>query len=186
MADNHWVMKTQRCLALCMAALLLAQLARGADSDVHITVEKKRMNAGEGEVHKPANYTTKRTETWGFTVTVDNQTFKPLENLEAKYIIFYRHEQLGIKGPPRKETKSGSSTITSIDSLGTASFDTDGVTLTRAALIGDPGSYEYFANGAKPTAEDTITGIWVRLYKDGNQFAEYAYPTGLTSSETWQ
>jgi hypothetical protein len=168
-----------------MAALFLTQIAHGADSDVQITCEKKRMDSGGSELRKPSD-TTKKTETWGFAVSVENQTFKPLENLEAKYIIFYKKEQLGIKGPARKETKTGSYTITSIDSLGTASFDTDTVQLTRAALIGDPGSYLYFANGAKPTAEDTITGIWVRLYKDGNLFAEYAYPSGLTSSETWQ
>ena len=178
-------MNTPRGMVFFMAVLLLGQIGRAADSDVNITCEKKRMEAGDATLRKPSDVT-KRTETWGFTVTIENQTFKPLENLQAKYIIFYKHEQLGVKGPARKETKTGSFTINSIDSLATTSFDTDTVKLTRAALVGDPGSYLYYANGAKPTAEDTITGIWVRLYKDGNVFAEYAYPAGLTSSETWQ
>jgi len=180
-------MKPRSGLVLCLAILFVTQIARAADGDVSITVEKKRVNSGGSEIRKPSD-TTKRTESYAFTVSVENQTFKPLGNLEAKYIIFYKHEQLGVKGPARKLTKSGSSTIASIDSLGKASFDTDSVSLTRAALIGsDPSSYEYFSNGAKPTAEDSITGIWVRLYnKDGSLFAEYAYPAGLTSSETWQ
>jgi len=165
---------------------MVAQMARAADGDVTITCEKKRVDSGASAIRKPSDKTT-RTETYAFTVTVENQTFKPLQNLDAKYIIFYKHEQLGVKGPARKETKTGDFTIASIDSLAKASFDTDTVNLTRAALIGsDPDSYEYFSNGAKPTAEDSITGIWVRLYKDGNLFAEYAYPAGLTSSETWQ
>lgn len=179
-------MNTRCGAVLCLAILFVTQIARAADSDVTIAVEKKRVDAGNTGIRKPSD-TQKKTETWGFTVTIENQTFKPLENLEAKYIIFYKQEQLGVKGPPRKKTESGSYTISSIDSLGKTSFDTNTVKLTRASLIGnDPGSYYYFANGAKTTTEDTITGIWVRLYQNGNVFAEYAYPAGLTTTETWQ
>jgi len=76
--------------------------------------------------------------------------------------------------------------IASIDSLGKTSFDTDSVALTKASLLGPPGGYTYFVNGAKPTAADTLTGLWVRVYQNGNLFAEYSYPSGLSSSETWK
>ena len=163
---------------------MLAQVVRAADSDVNITVEKKRIQSTSD--HKATDIQ-KRTETWAFTVTVENQSVRPLQNLDAKYIIFYKTEKLGEKGNGKKATKNGDSQIASIQSLGTTSFVTDSVTLTRQSLIGIPGGYTYFGNGAKATAEDTITGIWVRLYNsDGSLFAEYAYPEGLTSSEQWQ
>jgi hypothetical protein len=165
---------------------LLVQSAKAADTDVNITVEKKRLEHTAGSGFQPNSDTSKKTDEWAFTVTVENQTFKALENLEVKYIIFYKTEKLGQKGPARKETKSGSYTIPSIASLDKAIFDTDSVKLTRGMLIGQPGSYEYFTNGAKPNAADTLTGIWIRIYKDGNQFAEYGYPAGLTSTEQWQ
>jgi hypothetical protein len=117
---------------------------------------------------------------------VENQGFKNLANLQVKYIIFYKHEQLGIKGPPQKKTKSGTYSIPEIDSLGKTSFDTDSVTLTKASLVGPMGGYSYFTNGAKPTAADTLTGVWVRIYQNGALLTEYTYPADLASVETWQ
>ena len=180
-------MKTRYGLVLFGLILLFCQFARAADSDVTITAEKKLIHRSPGNGFQPNSKTGKKTEDWAFTVKVENQTFQTLENLDVKYIIFYKHEELGVKAPPQKKTKSGTYSIASIDSLAAASFDTDSVSLTRAYLIGsNPDSYAYFGNGAKPNAADTLTGIWVRIYKDGNLFAEYAYPAGLTSSETWQ
>jgi hypothetical protein len=174
---------------LCAALLLLIQIARAADSDLNITCEKKRLELQSAKAQKPdANGVgeSKSAEQWGYNVTVENQSFQPLANLQVKYIIFFKREQLGVKGPPKKETQTGTYSITSIDSNGKTSFDTDSVKLSKASLVGVMGGSAYFANGAKSSAEDTLSGIWVRVYKDGNLFAEYAYPAGLTSSEQWQ
>jgi len=161
-------------------------MVRAADGDVTITCEKKRVDHGPAAAQKPSQEV-KKTENWGYTVTVENEAFKALQNLQVKYVIYYKQEKLGIKAPPRKQTKTGTFTIDSVDSLGKTSFDTVSVPLTRAVLVGsDVGGYDYFPNGAKPTAEDTLTGIWIRIYKDGSQFAEFAYPAGLTSSEQWK
>ena len=61
---------------------------------------------------------TAKTDQWGYNVTVENAGFKNLANLEVKDMIFFKHEQLGVKGPARKESKSGTYTIPEIDSLG--------------------------------------------------------------------
>lgn len=179
-------MKTRWGFVLAAVMVLLVQLARAADSDVNITVEKKRFEHTAGSGLQPKSDEAKKTDAWGYTVSVENQSFKALQNLDVKYVIFYKHEELGVKGPAHKETKSGDYTLTSVDSLGKTSFDTDSVKLTRASLVGSSlGGYTYFANGAKPTAEDSLVGIWIRVYKDGNLFAEYAYPAGLSSTEKW-
>jgi hypothetical protein len=175
-------MKT-RCGLVVLAALFgFMHLSRAADADVNITCEKKRAQA-HGEAKSGE---TKRTEQWGYTVSVENEGFQDLTGLEVKYIIFYKHEELGIKGPPQKKTQTGSHTIDKIESMGKTSFDTGTVTLSKASIVGPTGGYSYFSNGAKPSVADTLTGLWVRIYKDGNLFAEYAYPAGLSSSESWR
>ena len=179
-------MKMRSGFVLCAAMVLLMQVARAGDSDVTITTEKKRFENKAGPGSQPGSEETTKTEQWGYSVTVENQTFKALTNLQVKYIIFYKHEQLGIKAPPRKETKSGASTIAQLDSLGKTSFDTDSVTLSKTSLNGPAGGYTYFANGAKSTAADTLSGVWVRIYQDGSLFAVYSYPAGLTTTEKWK
>ena len=179
-------MKMRGCLAFLAILCVCIHIARAGDSDVNITCEKKRI-----EVKLPAGLqrtdVEKRSEQWAYTVSVANQTFKPLANLEARYIIFYKHAELGVKGPPRKMTKKGKFTIPSVESLGSTSFTTTSVTLTKAALVGSSdGGYSYFLNGAKPTAADSLAGIWIRIYQNGSQFAEYAYPADLKSMEKWQ
>jgi hypothetical protein len=182
-------MKNTRCgLLVCAAMFLFIHVARAGDSDLNITCEKKKFEPRPGSITEPqhSGEGSTVTEHWGYKVSIENQGFKNLSNLEVKYIIFFKQEQLGIKGPPRKETISGTYTIPEIDSLATTSFETDPVKLTKSSLVGPVGGYTYFTNGAKPSATDTLTGLWVRVYQNGNLFAEYAYPAGLTSSETWR
>ena len=168
-------------------AVLFAFLhvARAGDSDLNITCEKKRMELPGGAPEARSDVD-KKSEQWGYSVSVENQGFSDLCDLQVKYIIFYKHEELGVKGPGQMKTRTGTCTIDKIASLDKTSFDTESVTLTKASLVGPVGGYSYFGNGAKSSVADTLTGLWVRIYKDGNLFAEYAYPAGLTSSETWQ
>lgn len=156
--------------------------ARGADSDVTITCDKKKFEDTAGAASGENTGVNKKSENWGYTVSVENEGFKALTGLEVKYIIFYKHSELGIKGPPQKKTKTGSYTIDTLAAIGKTSFDTDPVTLTKASL----GGGAIFGNGARSRVADTLSGLWIRIYKDGNLFAEYAYPAGLTSTETWQ
>jgi len=128
----------------------------------------------------------KKSEQWGYAVSVENQGFSDMSNLQVKYIIYYKHEELGIKGPAQKKTKTGTYSIDKIESMGKTSFDTASITLTKSSLVGPVGGYEYFGNGAKSSVADTLAGLWVRIYKDGNMVGEFAYPAGLSSSETWQ
>jgi len=173
-----------RCGSAAVLGLFLMFLhtTRGADSDLSITCEKKRIESHR-EPHPAGEFgTSKKTEKWGFSVSLENQGFNALSNLEVKYVIFYKHEDLGVKGPPQKKTKTGSHTVDNIDSMGQTTFDTVPVVLSKDSLEGGA----YFGNGAKSAVADTISGIWIRVYQNGALFTEYAYPSGLTSTETWQ
>ena len=176
-------MKIQSRRAVCAVLCLLATFARAADSDLSISCEKKRLEM-KHVADRPG--IAKKSEQWGYTVSFENRTFKPLANLEVKYIVFYKHAELGVKGAPRKLTKGGTQSIAALNAFAKTSFDTVAVTLTKSTLVGPSGGYSYFTNGAKPTAADTLAGMWIRVYQNGSLFAEYAYPAELKSSETWQ
>ena len=127
-------MKIHSRLAICAIAFLLAHAARAGDADVTISSEPKKFDQKANSSQN--SDITSKTEDWGYSVTVQNSTFKPLANLEVKYIIFYKHSQLGIKAPPKKMKASGSFTIQSIASQDKQSFQTDPVKLTKAAPDG--------------------------------------------------
>jgi hypothetical protein len=175
-------MNTRCGFILGVALLLFVHMARADTVDLNITAEKHRVEGSDTDERAKGEYGgSKQTEQWKYTVTIENQAFKPLANLQVKYIIYYKRDKLGSKGPPTTETKAGSVNIDSLDSSGSTSFDTDPVTLISESLLD-----EYYPNGAPPKAADTLEGIWIRVYQDGNQVSEYTYPTDLSSNEQWK
>jgi hypothetical protein len=178
-------MKTRCGLVVLAAVFTLLHVAQAGNSDVTITCEKKKMEHKGGG---PGTNTgvMKKSEQWGYSVSVENDGFTDLTGMQVKYIIFYKHQELGVKGDGQKKTMTGTYSLDKIESMGKTSFETRAVTLNKSTLEQPMGGYTYFGNGAKSSVADTLEGLWVRIYKDGNLFAEYAYPAGLTSSETWQ
>jgi hypothetical protein len=171
-------------VVFCAAVFALGQVARAGDADVTVSCQPKKFE-NKVTAGKPSDEV-KKTQMWGYSVTVENKTFKPMTDLEVKYIIFSKRQQLGMKGPGRKQHDSGSYTIKEIAPNDKVTFDTDSIALTKAMLIGQSGGYSYFTNGAKPKAEDSLTGLWIRIYQNGNLFTEFANPAELTSKETWE
>jgi hypothetical protein len=171
---------------VCTVVFLCTLAARADLSDLTINCDKKKFE-DKAAPHGPAHHEEHiKTEQWGFGVTLENRSLKPLAGLDVEYIIFYKHEQLGVKGPGKKSRLQGKSSIPSLGSLAKTTFDTESVPLTSAALVGSaPGSDYYFANGAKPTTHDTMRGIWIRVYQNGKVIADYSTPTELSQSEKW-
>ncbi|MEI8341723.1 MAG: hypothetical protein WCH43_09345 [Verrucomicrobiota bacterium] len=175
-------MKSILRFALIAVLCTLIQPVFAGNSDVVINTVAKKIEdksavpaAGEGSIAE-------KKEEWAYMVTVENKSFKPLTGLEAKYIIFYKQDQIGSKVTPRLQRKSGSCTVPEIQASGKNSFTTNSVELKKSVLTGN----YYFTNGAKTKAEDGLSGIWIRIYLNGNLFAEYTRPTSLSSKEKWE
>jgi hypothetical protein len=114
-------------------------------------------------------------EHWIYDVTIENKTFKDLTNLEVKYVIFFKQEQLGVKAPPTPRQQTGSFGIDVLKSHEKKSFVTDEVELNKSNLVGN----WYYSSGAKPNAQDMLVGLAIRVYQSGQQFAEFANPSTL-------
>jgi hypothetical protein len=137
--------------------------------------ETTKLSKGGGD----ANVTK---EQWGYEVTLENKTFKDLTGLEIKYITYYKQAQLGSKAAPVLRHKSGSSTIETIKGHEKSEFKTDKIELKKSSLAG---GYTY-ADGAKISVQDALAGLWIRVYQNGAQIAEFAKPSSLPSKEKWQ
>jgi len=170
--------------ALYAAVMVMAQVVRAGDADLDITCQPRKFE-DKIVAGKPSDEISK-TQKWGYVVTVENKTFKPMADMEVKYIIFSKHEHLGIKGPARKQQDAGNYTIQQIAPNDKVTFNTSSVELTKTALVGAGSTYYYFPNGAKPKAEDSLTGLWIRIYQNGTLFTEFANPPSLTSREKWE
>jgi hypothetical protein len=161
-------------LALSVAVHTI--VAGNFDVEIHCTPKKV-----DSVVNKGSDGGANRTqEHWNYDVTVENKTFKDLGALDVKYAIFYKQEQLGVKAAATPKTQQGSFTIPGLKPHEKKSFATDSVELNKSNLVGN----WIYTSGAKPNAIDTLVGLAVRVYQNGQQFAEYANPSTLLK-EKW-
>jgi hypothetical protein len=175
-------MKLPSGFALCATLLFAVAVARADNMDVDITAQTKKV--ANKVVGHQADELDKASE-WGYSVTIENKTFQPVTGLEVKYVVLYKHEELGVKGPPQKKHYSGNFTVDSIAADAKSSTDTKTVELKSSTLLGSGGDYVFYTNGAKSKVTDALTGIWIRVYKDGKLYAELAKPSDLTEKEDW-
>ncbi|MDP9292503.1 MAG: hypothetical protein M3O82_09095 [Verrucomicrobiota bacterium] len=163
-------------LAFLIVAFTFSGFARAADFDFRC--DKKRVDAERSTTAS----TQISNETWKYHVLIENKSFKDQEKLELHYAIFSKCEVAGSKTGAAKQSKvTGKKEIEKLRNTEKFEFDTESVDLNKTQLIGG----WYYGNGAKPRARASITGIWIRLLKDGAVIAEYSEPANLKSKQKW-
>jgi hypothetical protein len=161
-------------------ACLAVRAALAAISDIDIHVVAKRVDATQP--HNEAGDTrTVSKEHWNYEVSVENASFKPMTAIDVRYMIFYKTEELGSKAPAQQLHQSGSFSIDALAPHQKKTFTSNSIELNKSHLIG----HWYYSGGERIKAEDTLVGIWVRVYQSGQLMGEYANPSFL-SKEQWQ
>jgi hypothetical protein len=161
---------------MAMTAVVLAAM-----SDVEIHCSPKRVDAGAPK-NEADNTRTVSKEHWDYEVSVENKTFKPLAGVEVKYVIFYKTEELGSKAEAKTERAPGIYKMGDLRPHETKSFTTNPVELNKSHLTG----HWYFSGGERIKAEDTLAGVWFRVYQNGQQVGEYANPSTLITQQKWE
>ena len=162
-------------LRLTLAVLLLASLpalALPSPYSFDFKVEKKKL---EGTRSKTLEHTVTN-EKWCYSVSIQNQSFKDVPNIDIKYIVYFKKQEEGTKISKEKH-KAGTSSDAMLQNNGNFSFETDPVQLVKTQLDGG----FYYVTGANPRSRDSLTGIWIRLYQGGTMIGEYADPPSLTT-----
>jgi hypothetical protein len=166
-------------LSLLGLVAIAITAARAGNSDVDIHILPKQVDQSAHNATGGSSFHSK--EHWVYEVTIENRTFKELDGLELKYVIFYKQEKFGSKEPAAVKRQNGSVSVGALKAHEKKSVTTSSVELNKATLSGD----YYFPEGGKAHAQDSLGGLWVRLFQNGQQVAEYANPSTLTK-EAWQ
>ncbi|HEY2124826.1 MAG TPA: hypothetical protein VGG94_05110 [Chthoniobacterales bacterium] len=161
---------------ICLAAMtnLFAGSARAGSMDLEIHVQPKQTDqSGIKAQSGGSRYHSK--EHWLYEVSIENKSFKQLDGVELKYVIFSKHEKFGSKDPAEEKRSNGGVSVGSLKPHEKRSVATTAVELDKTQLDGD----YYFPDGGKEKAQDSLVGVWVRAYQNGQQIAEYANPSTL-------
>ena len=151
-------------------------LAVGSDVDIHVVA--KRVDASQPRNEDGGSRTVSK-EHWNYEVSVENSSFKPMTQIDVRYMIFYKAEELGSKAPAQQKHLSGSFSIDALTPHGRKTFTTNSVGLNKSHLTG----HWYYSGGERIKAEDTLAGIWVRVYQGGQTIGEYANPSFLSKEQ---
>ncbi len=166
-------MKTAYRFLVLLTAVWSTNVAIAGNFDVEIHCFPKRIDqsvrtASDGGVNQTR-------ERWFYDLTIENKTFKEPINVDLKYVIFFKQEQLGVKAAATPRQQSGSFSIDDLKPHEKKSFSTNPVELNKSNLVG----HWHYESGAKPNAQDTLVGLAMRVYQGGQQFAEFANPSTL-------
>ena len=182
-------MQTIRALLLCVFVTSLGYTACAQtpaivnNPDLTISPVLKKFEEKKNNVTtKNGAMITEKEEQWGYVTTIENKSFKPIGELQIKYIVFYKQDQIGVKSAVTLKRQTGSGIIPALPSSGKEIYTTDHLKLKKEVLNGN----YYFASGAKNRAEDCASGIWIRLYQNGTIVAETVSPLSLTNKEKWE
>ena len=151
--------------------LMMAPLLLQAEN-LEITVQRKKEGLGQakGDVEKTA------TQNWTGEVKVVNHAFQPVPELEARYILFVKRQELGEKpNSDHVEKVKGKAKVNALKPGESASILTSEVELRQQKLAGG----YYYVGGGSSKAEDTIAGVWIKLFNAGKEAGEYVNPPTL-------
>ena len=163
--------------ALILALMVFPMLAQAGDFE--ITVERKK----EGDARTKGGVFQKATQKWTGEVKILNHGFKPSPELQVRFLIFVKRQQLGQKyGADHIETVKGEEKIVALNPGKNTIFFTPEITLDRQQL--DPNYF--FLNGGREDARDTVTGVWVKLFDGTKEVGEYANPEGTKEKYKWK
>jgi hypothetical protein len=156
---------------------MMGGIGRGASSDVEIHCLPKKVD----EATKTTGTTLGAKEHWNYEVTIENRTFKDLTGIEVKYVLFYKPEKLGERTEEKMKRQNGNAPFAVLKPHEKKVFKTSAVELKKAQLVND----FYYPTGGRQAAQDTLGGLWVRVYQNGQQIGEYANPSTLMR-EKWE
>ncbi len=170
--------------SLVVVVLTGIVLAGTAAAQVQITCQKKKADesaAATGGISPGSRRAD--SESVIHKITLANTSLKDLENLELRYMIFVKRERLGEKrGVEGKDHKSGHETIGTIKKGERREIETVPVELSSSQLVGE----FHYKNGGRIKAQDSVSGVWIKLFQDQKMIAEYANPSTVKTREKWE
>lgn len=120
-----------------------------------------------------------KNQKWSYAVTMENKSFKDVQDIEIKYVMFSIQPQLGevTTGHQSLQRHAGTVSIKLLKNNDTVTFDTDGIMLKTVDYY--DGWY------ADEQAKGALRGLWLRVYVGGQMVYEFMDPQNLSNKQTF-
>ena len=162
---------------LAVGSLFLVASAHAADFQITLDRKKAAPTQTRGGVEQQTS------QKWTGTLRVENTSSKPSPELQAKYIVFVKRQELAQKaGPDKIDLVKGEAKITPLKKGEIFSLDTAEIVLRQQLLSAN---YQY-SNGGQTKASDTVAGVWVRLFAGTVLLADYSNPETVKAKFKWE
>ena len=161
---------------LAIAAVALPMLAQAGDFEITLDRTRGGMKQSQGKVEKKAD------QKWVGEINITNHSFKPTLPTEVKYMLFVKRQELGQKqGLDSVEKIKGKASIPALKAQEKTKVATSAVNLRHQEL--EAGwSYD---NGGSAKADDTVSGVWVKLFQGEKEVGEYIDPPTVKEKYKW-
>jgi len=110
-------------------------------------------------------------ESWGFSITVSNQSLNTIDGLRAEYVLFTGGGPKSSPSPGRPATLQ----VGTLKSRGQAILKTNTVNFTKTN----------WSDESSPGLGSQLHGVWVRIYRNDLLLKEYSSPETLQSTQQW-
>lgn len=165
-------------MALLAALVMIPMLAQAGD----FLISMDRKKGGTGQLKGEDEL--KTSQSWIGEIKVENLNFKPTAEVELRYIIFVKRQELAQKaGMDQVDQVKGTVKVGALQSHEKASFSTSEITLRQQQLSG---KYSGYKGGGITKATDTVMGVWVKLFSGETELAEYANPSTVKTKNKWE
>ena len=122
-------------------------------------------------------------EDWGYGITLRNNTRNPIEGLRAEYILFVEVDvPKNTDKKPGTRRQGGKLSIEPVPPAGRLTLKTDSIT-TREVKLKD--NVRWSGTSDNKT-RDTLTGVWLRIYRGDELVLETASSPKIISTNEWR
>lgn len=146
----------------------------------------------ERETTESAYWRDENAESWGFSISILNQTNAPLEGLRVDYIVYAIDDPDNVQSAARNKTSSdrlqrvtGTEKIAAIPSGQRSTIRTTPVISTRVKYTDDVRMITADGKLVRSWRDKALHGVWLRVYDGDKLVHEASSPENLRTSERW-
>jgi hypothetical protein len=147
-------------------------------SALRIAVQRKRVDKKE-KSQLAENVTV---ETWVYSITLENASFKEMTGLKAQYRVYRLDDE---RGATRQEVglkwDEGEGAVGTLKPREKKTIETKPTKIETVAL---KGGWSY-TDGSKDKIQDRVKGVRVKVFQGEELIVDYANPTTLIKSDKW-
>jgi hypothetical protein len=149
-----------------------------AFGDLEVSTWRVRKGAERSETQSTKNIE----EEWCYKVSIANKSRADFNNLSVEYRVFFREDIIRKSNEqPPLQSDAGRISIGHLAARDEVQLVTNAIVLDVSQLkIG----WKYRGTG-KRRVEDSLEGIWLRIFSDGELVKEYPSPTDLPRRQSW-